>query len=100
MKHTFIIVIAVPALVAAVVLAQPETPVSSPATSASELQELRDEVRALTDTVKQLQQQVKNQQNALDGANIAATPKLPQQQASPALASATPGETPPSLIPT
>ncbi|MEY2545635.1 MAG: hypothetical protein QOG48_752 [Verrucomicrobiota bacterium] len=101
-----IIVFAVPALIAAVVLAQSESPASSPAPPAGELQELREAVRSLTDTVKQLQAQVKNQQTALDKANITATPALPQQQSSPALASASPGESSapsgsaPQLIPT
>lgn len=103
MKQIFI-VIGVPALVAAVVLAQPETPQSSPPASSSEMQELREAVRSLTDTVKQLQQQVKDQQAALDKANISATPALPQSSPSPspaaAVAGASPNETPPALIPT
>src|SRR5581483_4804000 len=68
MKNLFVI-LAVTALVAAIILAQPEIPASSPAPARGELQELREAVRSLTDTVKQLQQQVKDQQAALEKAN-------------------------------
>jgi hypothetical protein len=112
-----VIVMALPALVAAVVLAQPESPASSPTTTGSEVQELREAVRSLSETVKQLQQQVKDQQAALDKANITSTPALPQNGGTRAVASqaetknedqgpdsagpsSLPSKTPPQLIPT
>ncbi len=112
MKNLFVI-LAVTALVAAVVLAQPEIPASSPAPARGELQELREAVRSLTDTVKQLQQQVKDQQAALEKANITSTPALPENGGTPSVASQTQNQsqggdgtrpsnsaTPPQLIPT
>src|SRR5438477_2000630 len=90
---------------AAPVLTSAPAPTVSNATPAraADVETLRQQVQSLTETVKTLQQQVKDQQTALEKANIAATPALPQknEEAQPA-ASAAPAakSTPPALIPT
>ena len=66
---------------------------STPNASA-DVENLRQQVQSLTETVKTLQQQMKEQQAALENANIASTPALPQKtEAKPAAGA-------PPLIPT
>jgi len=93
----FQIVIAIPAIIAAEVLAQSPTPAAS--ASASDVAALREQVQALTETVKQLQQQVKDQQAALDKANLASAAPLPEN-AEAAASSPVPSAIPGTQFPT
>src|SRR5918911_994896 len=85
---------------AATALAQTTAPPASPAPTANDIESLRQQVQALTDTVKNLQQQVKDQQAALEKANIAGGPALPQNPEPSSVGGAVPSVTPPPLIPT
>jgi hypothetical protein len=82
-------------------------PPSSPLAATTDIENLRQQVQSLTETVKALQQQVKDQQAALEKANLAGPPALPQNGGTPSVASRSssatspaPSATPPTLFPT